>query len=121
MKKWLIGLVACTLLIFSGLQVAKHMYLGGTAYYVQITNDGTKKVETADNGETFVNYEYELTGFDDEGEKKTLNFASFRERPLKREAYLKLTWNKNKGVTSFEEVSEKELPDTVAQKLEDEK
>lgn len=63
-------------------------------------------------------YNYNLPGYNKEGEKKDLEFAAFKDRPLKMNAYLKVTWNKNKGVTSYEEVKGSEVPEKAKEKLD---
>ena len=50
-------------------------------------------------------------------ETKELDFNANKDRPLRREAFLKVTWNKKKGVTSYEEVQQKDLPKKAADKL----
>ena len=117
MKKIVISVLTVGVLLFAGLKISETIYLGGDSYYTQIINEGTRQIETYDDREDMVYYDYELPAFDENGNEKELSFSSFKARPLKKEAYLKLTWNKNKGVTSFEEVSEKELPKNVQKKL----
>ena len=117
MKKTLLGFLTVVVLLFVGLKISETIYLGGDSYYTQITNEGIRHKDTDNAGQAMVYYDYELPAFDENGNEKELSFSSFKARPLKKEAYLKLTWNKNKGVTSFEEVSEKELPKNVQKKL----
>ena len=50
-------------------------------------------------------------------EEKTLEFRGQQPRPLRKGAYLKITWNKNKGVTSYEEVQKEDIPKTAQEKL----
>lgn len=117
MKKLLIGLVLTVVLIFGGLKIAETVVMGGTDYYVQITDDGTKTIEQDDSGNSMTKYKYQLTGYDKEGNAKVLDFSAFKDRPLKRDAYLKLTWNQKKGVTSYEEVQKNDLPQKAEKKL----
>ena len=117
MKKFLIGLISLIVLAYVGLQIADKVVKSGDDYYVQITTDGQRLNEKDDSGNDFVDYKYELPGYDKEGKKKDLDFNANKDRPLRREAFLKVTWNKNKGVTSYEEVQQKELPKKAAEKL----
>lgn len=110
MKKLLIGLAALLLIGFGALQVAQTVIMDGDSYYVQITTDGEKTTSKDDNGNVYTQYHYELPGYDENGKSKTLDFNGFQERPLRKEAYLKLTWNEKKGVTGYEEVKEKDIP-----------
>lgn len=117
MKKLLIGLAAFLLLAFGGLKIFESMYYGGNTYYTQITTDGTKFYSTDSNGKKFADYKYELTGYDDKGDAQKLDFNANKARPLKRNAYLKLTYNKKKGVTKWEAVKKSDVPSKALAKL----
>lgn len=117
MKKFLIGLVTLIVIGTAGLKIADSIILGGDSYYVQVTTDGTRHDGKDDQGRTYINYHYQLPGYDQNGEEKDMDFSTVKERPLRKEAFLKLTWNKNKGVTAFEEVQEKEIPKKAQEKL----
>lgn len=58
-----------------------------------------------------------MPGYTKEGKEKELDFKGQLTRPLRKGAYLKITWNKNKGVTSYEEVEKKDVPKTALEKL----
>lgn len=118
MKKILIGLVSVIVIAFVGLQIADKVVMGGEEYYVQITTDGERVEEKDSSGNPYVDYKYSLPGYDKEGQKKQLDFNASKDRPLRREAYLKITWNKKKGVTSYEEVQPKQVPKKAAEQLE---
>lgn len=117
MKKLLIGLGAFIIIVFGGYRLADHLIMGGESYYVQITTDGEKQVDRADGGQEIISYRYELPGFNKEGKEKTMDFNGFQERPLRKDAFLKVTWNKNKGVTSYEEIQAKDIPSAAQEKL----
>ncbi|MGC3347895.1 YxeA family protein, partial [Enterococcus faecium] len=55
-------------------------------------------------------YRYILPGYTTEGKEKELDIKGQLTRPLRKGAYLKITWNKNIGVTSYEEVEKKDVP-----------
>lgn len=118
MKKVLIVLVALLGIGFIGLKVADYFIMGGEQYYVKITTDGQREDVKADAGENVTQYKYSLPGYDKDGNEKQMDFNAFKDRPLRKNAYLKITWNKNKGVTSYEEVKESELPTAAKEKLE---
>ncbi|MFC4772023.1 YxeA family protein [Enterococcus hermanniensis] len=117
MKKFLIGLVSLIVLVFLGLQIAQKVVSSGDDYYVQVTTDGKRIVSKDDSGNKYVDYKYSLPGYDKKGEEKQLDFSAAKDRPLRKEAFLKVTWNKNKGVTSYEEVQKKKVPEKAAEKL----
>ncbi|HAP15385.1 MULTISPECIES: YxeA family protein [Lactococcus] len=115
MKKVLFGLLAFVVIIGGlGYGWYKTSY-GGTERYVKITEDGRKKVIKADSGERFTDYEYEMTAYDKKGDEKEVSFTA--QHNLRKNAYLKLIDNKVKGITSWEEVQEKDLPSKAKEKL----
>ncbi len=117
MKKLLIGLAAFVVIVFAGLKVADHVVMGGDSYYVQITTNGEKEVSKDDKGQNYIEYKYHLPGYDKDGNKKELEFLGQQPRPLRKSAYLKITWNKSKGVTSYEEVQKEDIPKAAQEKL----
>ena len=117
MKKLLIGLGTFIIIVFGGYRLADHLIMGGESYYVQITTDGEKQVDQSSDGQKVTSYRYELPGYTEEGNEKIMDFNGFQERPLRKDAFLKVTWNKNKGVTSYEEVQAKDIPTAAKEKL----
>ena len=51
------------------------------------------------------------------GEEKTVELNEYRDQPLRMKAYLKLKVNPRKGVISWNEVTEKEVPEKALEKL----
>ncbi|BCA86505.1 amino acid ABC transporter ATP-binding protein [Enterococcus saigonensis] len=117
MKKLLIILVSLVGIGFVGLKVADFFIMGGEQYYVKITTNGQREDGKSDSGENITQYKYSLPGYDKEGNEKQMDFSAFKDRPLKKDAYLKITWNKNKGVTSYEEVTKADVPNAAKEKL----
>jgi len=117
MKKFIIGLVVLIVLVFGGLKIFEVTNYGGTAYYTQIVNDGKKLNEKDDNGNAFIDYQYNQKGYDESGNGIQLEFNGNKTRPLKRNAYLKLTYNDKKGVTSWEAVAKSDVPKAALEKL----
>jgi uncharacterized protein (TIGR01655 family) len=89
--------------------------MGKDQYYVQITTNGTEKIAKVDN-EKFISYEYNLPGFDKDGNEKEMQFRA--DKNLRSEAFLRIYYSDKKGVTSWEEVKEDELPAKVKDKLD---
>lgn len=115
MKKVLLGLLAFVLIIGSlGFGLYKSRY-GGTERYVKITKDGSTLVTKTDSGERYVYYEYKLNSYDKNGEEKGVTFTATHN--LRKNAYLKLTDNKVRGITNWEEVQQKNLPNKAKDKL----
>ena len=82
---------------------------------MKITQDGAKKVGKSDSGKRTVSYEYNLPSYDKNGEAKDVSFTATHN--LRKEAYLKVTDNKTKGVTNWEEVQKNDLPSKAKDKL----
>lgn len=117
-KKIMIAFFAVILLAFGGYKLIEAYFFSGEDYYVQVTTDGKKEVFSA-SGTSLVDYQYSLTGYNDEGSAKKLSFSTVQEQPLRKMAYLKVTYNDKKGVTSYQEVKASALPEKAKEKLVD--
>ncbi|CAM4331850.1 membrane protein [Bacillus manliponensis] len=89
--------------------------VGTDKYYTQITVDGNEKIDKADNGEKFQTFEYKLASFDKDGKEKEMEFTA--QKNLRKDAFLCLYYDEKKGVKSWQEVKEDELPKKVKEKL----
>lgn len=99
---------------FGAMKAYQYFSYGGTTYYTKITNTG--KESKGDQGDT--QYEYQLTGYDDKGNARKLKFSAFhRDKPLKLNAYLQVTYNKSRGVTRWQSIPEAKIPDAAKEKL----
>lgn len=111
MKKVIPIIIVLAAVVLGGFFYYSKTYLSGDEYYVKITTDGQKIEEKYDDGTSGENYVYDLTGFDESGKSKELEFKGNMERPLRRNAYLKVSYSESKGnVTQWEEVAEKDVP-----------
>ena len=99
MKKVLVGLVVLVVLVFGGLKIFEITNYGGTTYYTKITNTGQRVTNRDDEGNKHTIYAYDLPGFDERGGLQQLKFNANRDRPLRKNAFLKVTYNDKKGVT----------------------
>ncbi|ADZ64018.1 hypothetical protein BUI56_01120 [Lactococcus lactis subsp. lactis] len=115
MKKILIGLVALVFIIGGSAFAWYKINYGGTNYYVQIHNDGKKLEEKTQSGSVWHGYGYKEKAYNNPGQEKTLDFTATHN--LRHEAYLKLTYNKQKGVTNWEEVKKTAIPKKALDKL----
>lgn len=77
------------------------------SYYIQITQDGEKIEDRLDNGETMIRYGYKGDAVNDEGKHKELEFSANKQ--LRKGAYLMLYVNKEGEVSSYDEVSKKDM------------
>ncbi|BAN75381.1 MULTISPECIES: YxeA family protein [Lacticaseibacillus] len=114
MKKMLIGLVVLIVLGFGAMKAYQHFSYGGPSYYTKITEKGKESNDSEGNKQ----YDYKLTGYDEKGQAKQLKFKVYRDRHLKMNAYLKMTYNKNRGVTRWQSVPSKDVPKAARQKLD---
>lgn len=121
MKKVLLGFAAVIIIVLAGgshlLNSSYERIMDGDKYYVKITTDGQRIDGKDDAGRDYTDYAYDLKGYDKNGTEKELKFNGNKTRPLRKNAYLKITWNKEKGVTMYEEVKKDELPDKAEEKL----
>lgn len=123
MKKagaWVIGTLALIGLMVGGFLYQKAY--GGDDYYTQVpakygyiaeSKDDSGKVEKGIHG-----YKYVFEGYNKDGKKTVQKSTEWRNRPLKNKAYLKLTVNKVKGITSWEQVSKTDVPKKALNKIE---
>lgn len=116
MKK-LIGLLVVFLLLSGGAWFAYDYYYGGKDYYTEITTTGEVSQDTDSKGESYTIYHYTQKAFDKDGNETTQKMNESREKPLRIGAYLKLTVNERKGVISWEEVKESDVPDKALEKI----
>ena len=115
MKKILIGLVALlAILMGAGFMWYQSNY-GGQAYYVQIKADGKEITDLTSDGEKMKRYEYQQIGYSDKGAAQSLTYTASHN--LKQKAYLKITYNKSKGVTSWNEVQADKVPKLARDKI----
>lgn len=89
--------------------------IGTEEYYVQINMNGNEVIHEVDGGEKFKRFEYELEGFNEDGEEKKLKFDA--EGNLRKEAFLRVHYSKEKGVKAWEEVKKEEIPKKAREKL----
>lgn len=116
MKK-IIGLLVVFLLLSGGAWFAYDYYYGGKDYYTEITTTGEVSQEKDSKGESFTVYHYTQTAFDKDGNETTQKMNESREKPLRIGALLKMKVNERKGVISWEEVNESDIPDKAMEKI----
>lgn len=108
MKKILVGLIAVLLITGATTYSWYKISYGGTSYYVQINNDGKKTIEKGHENNVWHGYSYKEKAYEKTRKEKVLEFTSTHN--LRKQAYLKLTYNKGKGVTNWEEIKKSEVP-----------
>ncbi|HLQ74273.1 MAG TPA: YxeA family protein [Bacillota bacterium] len=87
--------------------------LGKEHVYYEITDPSDVEETTVDNGEVIERYVYKGIAYTDSNDEKSIEFSAAKE--LKQGAYLKIYLDKEGEVTSYDEVSEDELPDDLKQ------
>lgn len=95
---------------------------GGTSYYVTIQDDGVKQLEKQKERKgkpkptkLFIHYKYNEEAYTENGKEKKITFES--PRNLRHGAYLKLTYNYKKVVTTWKEVKKSEVPQKALDNL----
>ncbi|SJZ59478.1 conserved hypothetical protein TIGR01655 [Pilibacter termitis] len=118
------GKIIFALLIVVALVVAGYTWYqseyGGENYYTQIVSTGKKEVQKTDSGEKFTRYFYNQAVFNKDGKEIQAEFSSVANaEPLRKNAYLEILYNKKKGVISWQEVEEKDVPKPAMEKLKE--
>ncbi|WP_088815228.1 MULTISPECIES: YxeA family protein [Listeria] len=107
----IITVAVLALLIGGGYYFMNYNHIGADTYYTKITTDGEKENEHAQS----TRYNYSLPGFNEDGEKKELDFSAIKN--LRKGAYLKIYTKPIKGVTSYEEVQKADIPKEAQEKV----
>ncbi|RZI48956.1 YxeA family protein [Lactococcus kimchii] len=115
MKKILIGLAALILILAGAGTYWYHLKYGGESYYMQVMKDGKKSLTKDDAGKDYTYYDYKEKVYQKAGKEKEVEFTA--DHNLRKTAYLKLTVNIKKGVTSWEEVKKSEVPEKALTKI----
>lgn len=63
---------------------------------------------------------YKESSYNKDGLKKIVEFYSLRERPLRKNAFLEIKVNDERGVLTYSEVSENEIPKKAFEKINNE-
>jgi uncharacterized protein (TIGR01655 family) len=85
-------------------------YYGGKAYYTRVGEPTEISSGKYSTGEKYTEYDYTQNAYDKNGEKSIQKMSEIRDKPLRINAYLKLKVNARKGVVSWEEVKESDVP-----------
>lgn len=119
-KKVLIGVGIASVLVLVGFFGYTLLVkgVGSDYYYTKIATEGTRFTDKDSEGVEHIDYKYELTGFNEKGNKVELSFRGSKEVPLKKDAYLKVSYSSGKGVTSWEEVKKNQVPEKALAGLE---
>lgn len=118
MKKiWITALVLLLFVVGAGIALTAIDWnrLGAESYYVKITEDGKEFEDRVSPTEVYKRYEYSFEGYNADGEAKTLAFTSHKN--LRHGAYLEIFYKGKKGVTSYEERPETEVPEKAKEQL----
>lgn len=117
MKAFLITIITVLVLLFGSVLLLQNVNLnrlGTDQYYVQV-GKGVKMEDKADDGMTYVYYQYTLNGFDKDGKEKNVKFTANKE--LRKDAYLRV-YLKGGKASSYQEVQAQELPEPAKRELE---
>ncbi|GEM_PF-5274746 len=102
MKKLLMVSMGFVICLLSACSPQSLQTIGSTKYYVEIDDKGEGYEESG-----YSRYEYNLMGFDEDGEAKELSFTAGHQ--LKQGAILKVHYKKGEVIT-YEEVDADDVP-----------
>lgn len=112
-KKIWVGLLTIIILLIplAGYQFWYVPNYGGDDYYTYVGKSYKEIIEKDDAGNDHREYYYNQAGYDQNGNKKLLEFNSALGRPIKSDNYLKVTYNdKRQQVISWEKVGKSSVP-----------
>ncbi|MBA3925980.1 YxeA family protein [Listeria rustica] len=118
MKKLMIALIVIVIIIGGGLLAMRFINfnrIGADTYYVKIETDGKKTSGQASDGSTYTDYNYDFTGYNEDGKEKQVELTA--QKNLRKGAYLEVFVKDDKGVTSYQEVKQADIPKKAAEKL----
>lgn len=119
-KSTKIMVTVVSILTLVGIPIYIHHYFeGGTDYYIKVTSNPVSKNDAKDIDGNIqgTEYAYKLIGYDKNGQQEEIEFTVNKETPLKRDAYIKLRVNPNRGPLKWEEVKEADIPSLAKSKL----
>lgn len=109
---------AFSLLIFGAITLSGCQFyednVKGETYYTKIVTTPDK--QTDKNNESY--YEYHQIFVSDTGKTVNLTMKEFRDKPLRKDAYLKAKVVKNDGVKNWSEVSKDSVPKKALEVME---
>ncbi|OJG91653.1 hypothetical protein RV15_GL000537 [Enterococcus silesiacus] len=115
--KKLLLLILPFVLLTAGILFGYNYYFGGKDFYTRVGEPTEIKTGIFSNGEKYTEYDYKQAVFNKKGEKDIQILREIRANPLRINAYLKLKINPRKGVLSWEEIPEKEIPKKALEQL----
>lgn len=118
MKKAMIALIVIVIIIGGGLLAMRFVNfnrIGADTYYIKVETDGKKTSGQASDGSTYTDYNYDFTGYNEDGKEKQLELIA--QKNLRKGAYLEVFVKGDKGVTSYQEVKQADVPKKAADPL----
>lgn len=98
--------------ILTGCDSKYNPFVKKVHYYVIVQGEGTPQKD--DKDKELSSRKYELTGYDKEGNEKSVKFIGIQQ--LKEGAFLKVTFKEEEAL-SYEEVQKEDIPKAAAEKL----
>lgn len=118
MKKFILVVIILAIMIMAVVQGMRSFVMQknrkGDYYYTKITSHSESRTES--------DYLYCVDGFDKDGKTIELEFYGMDGRPIKKGAYLRVTYgivsDGSKDVKRWEEVKKSEVPEKALEKIE---
>ncbi|MED2944278.1 YxeA family protein [Bacillus swezeyi] len=114
--KWFLGILIIGLIILGGGYFLYAGYYSTEDYYVKITKDPKIVKEKASDGYTDINYNYDVTGYDQDGKPRKLKLSSQDKMQIGQ--YYIIHWeNRREIISSKEKVNEQQIDKDILEKL----
>ncbi|MCY7863005.1 YxeA family protein [Bacillus haynesii] len=114
--KWFLGILTAGLIILGAGYFLYSGYYSTEDYYVKITTDPKVVKEKASDGYTYINYNYDVTGYDKGGKPKSLKLSS--QDKMQKGQYYIIHWeDRREIISSKEKANEKQIDKDILDKL----
>ena len=111
MKKW-IGIAMVSILVVVGVTQVDWNRIGKDTLFVKVEAMSDVEETTLENGEVMKRYVYTRPAFTSDGKSKEVTFTAANK--LREGAYLRLYVKDGDTVTSYEEVSRADVPQSIS-------
>ncbi|WP_215113112.1 YxeA family protein [Exiguobacterium sp. s63] len=113
MKKW-IGIAIVSIVLIGGLTQVDWNRIGKDTLFVKVEAVSDVEETTLENGDVMKRYVYTQPAFTSDGKAREITFTAAKK--LREGAYLRLYVKDGDTVTSYEEVSRSDVPQSITEK-----
>jgi uncharacterized protein (TIGR01655 family) len=109
MKRLISGIILALAVVLAGWFFTRQFSESDRVFYTQITTSGQQQRIQAARNSTSTPYIYHQVGYDAAGKQKFLKLSSHKDKPLQRNSYLKIHWQRGK-IISWQSVDRWQVP-----------